>query len=198
MLKFVLYIWCSLLRDSRAVLHNIISRDIIQFGRYKCYFFCFWRNYLWTLRLNFLLCALSVQCRVDHEILIKKLSNYVIQVQELKWFKSYLPGRSQCTMVNGIDFKVQNIKNRGFSRYMLWSLAISNLDQRALKYRNNASVYMYTDDSSLSWRNNNMPFVNEAHENLEVLDAWVKGSKLSLNVDKRNRFSFPQSKSMLP
>ena len=46
---------------------------------------------------------------------------------QLEWFKSYLSNRSQFTRVNGIDSEVENIKNRGSSRVMSWSLIISDL-----------------------------------------------------------------------
>ena len=44
---------------------------------------------------------------------------------------------------------------------------------------------MYTDDTSLSFRNDNIPRLNQAlKKHLEALDAQPKGNKLFLNVDK--------------
>ena len=38
---------------------------------------------------------------IDHQILIKKLSQYGIQDDELNFFESYLENRTQCCSVNG-------------------------------------------------------------------------------------------------
>ena len=44
---------------------------------------------------------------------------------------------------------------------------------------------MYTKDTSLSLRNDNMSRLNETLiKDLEALDVWLKGNKLSLNVAK--------------
>ena len=38
---------------------------------------------------------------VDHDILIKKLELYGVQVESLGWFESYLSGRSQQVFIEG-------------------------------------------------------------------------------------------------
>ena len=53
------------------------------------------------------------------------------------------------------------------------------------KVVNNASVFMYADDTSLSCMNDNLFRLNEAlNTDLKSLDKWLKGNKLSLNVAK--------------
>ena len=46
---------------------------------------------------------------IDPEILLRKLSHYGIQAQELIWFRSYLSDRSNFTGVNRIDSEIQHI-----------------------------------------------------------------------------------------
>ena len=45
---------------------------------------------------------------VDHAILLKKLSDYVVQGHTASWFKSYLKDRQQFCLVNGLS----SVRNR--------------------------------------------------------------------------------------
>ena len=122
---------------------------------------------------------------VDHEILLHKLAHYGIQSQELLWFKSYLSGRSQFTRVNGIDSTIKNIKvgvpQGSCLGPLLFLIYINDLP----KVVNNASVFMYADDTRLSCMNDNLFRLNEAlNTDLKSLDKRLKGNKLSLNVAK--------------
>ena len=108
---------------------------------------------------------------VDHDILLQKLALYGIQHHELEWFKSYLSNRSQFTRVNGIDSEVENI-NIGVPQGsclgpLLFLIYINDLP----KFVKNASVYMYADDTSLSFKADNISRLSEAlTEDLEALD----------------------------
>ena len=49
----------------------------------------------------------------------------------------------------------------------------------------NTNVYMYTDDTSLSYQNHSIQQLNRAlNQDLKALDKWLRGNKLSLNVAK--------------
>ena len=122
---------------------------------------------------------------VDHKILVQKLAHYGIHSSELMWFKSYLSNRSQFTRVNGVDSKVQNIDigvpQGSCLGPLLFLLYINDLP----KITNNAKVYMYADDTSLSLQNHSMSQLNRAlNQDLLALDKWLRGNKLSLNVAK--------------
>ena len=122
---------------------------------------------------------------VDHEILVQKLAHYGIQSSELGWFKSYLSNRSQFTRVNGVDSKVQNIDigvpQGSCLGPLLFLLYINDLP----KTIDNAKVYMYADDTSLSLQNHSISQLNrDLNRDLEGLDKWLRGNKLSLNVAK--------------
>ena len=108
-----------------------------------------------------------------------------IQSQELLQFKSYLSNRNQFTKFNGIASTIQNIKvgvpQGSCLGPFLCLIYINGLP----KFVNNASVFLYADDTSLSFMNDNLVRLNEAlNSNLESLDKWLKGNKLSLNVAK--------------
>ena len=122
---------------------------------------------------------------VDHEILVQKLAHYGIQSSELEWFKSYLSNRSQFTRVNGVDSKVQNIDigvpQGSCLGPLLFLLYVNDLP----KIIDNAKVYMYADETSLSHQNHNISQLNrDLNRDLEALDKWLRGNKLSLNVAK--------------
>ena len=114
---------------------------------------------------------------VDHQILIQKLAHYGIRSSELVWFKSYLSNR--------VDSKVQNIgigaPQGSCLGPLLFLLYINDLP----KAINNANVYMYADDTSLSYQNYSIHQLNRAlYQDLKALDKWLRGNKLSLNVTK--------------
>ena len=93
---------------------------------------------------------------VNYQILMRKLAHYCIRSSKLVWFKSYLSSRSQFTRVNGVDSKVQNI-SIGVPQGtclgpLLFLLYINDLPEAI----NNANVYRYTDDTSLSYQNHSI------------------------------------------
>ena len=45
---------------------------------------------------------------IDHDILLRKLINYGVNPNSLRWFKSYLSGRTQKCQVNGGNRRIQN------------------------------------------------------------------------------------------
>ena len=111
---------------------------------------------------------------VDHQILNHKLAHYGIRPSELVWFKSYLSNRSQFTSVNGVHFKVQYIGigvPQGSCLGPLFLLCINDLP----KVINNAKVYMYADDTSLSSQNHSLYQLNRAlNQDLKALAGALK------------------------
>ena len=107
---------------------------------------------------------------VDHQILIQKLAHYGVRSSELIWFKSYLSNRSQFTRVNGVDSKVQNIgigvPQGSCLGPLLFLLYINDLPKTV----NNANVYMYADDTNLSYQNHSMHQLNRVlNQDLKAL-----------------------------
>ena len=122
---------------------------------------------------------------VDHEILCKKLYLYGVQDRELAWFKSYLSNRKQFARVNGTDSKIEEIDigvPQGSCLGPLLFLVYINDLPIAIK---NSKTSRYADDTSIYRCSKDMPQLNkEINENLEKLDEWLIGNKLSLNVAK--------------
>ena len=122
---------------------------------------------------------------VDHTILIQKLCHYGVQGRELDWFKSYLQDRKQCCKVNGHTSKIANV-NCGVPQGsclgpLLFLIYINDLPC-ALK---STKVTMYADDTSISYSSKSIAEINEAvNSDLNRLQSWLGGNKLSLNVAK--------------
>ena len=133
---------------------------------------------------------------VDHEILLHKLAHYGIQSQEFLWFKSYLSGRSQFTGLTGIDSTIQNVKVGVPQGLCLGPLLFLIYINGLPKVVNNASVFKYADDTSLSCMNDNLFRLNEAlSTDLKSLDKWLKVNKLYLNVAKAKSMVIHEAKT---
>ena len=122
---------------------------------------------------------------VDHEILCKKLYLYGVQNRELAWFKSFLSNRKQFARVNGAGSKIEEIDigvPQGSCLGPLLFLVYINDLPIAIK---NSKTSMYADDASIYRCSKDMPQLNkEINKDLEKLDEWLIGNKLSLNVAK--------------
>ena len=122
---------------------------------------------------------------VDHEILCQKLYRYGVQDRELAWFKSYLSNRKQFARANGVDSKIEEIDigvpQGSCLGPLLFLVYIKDLSL-AIK---NSKTSMFADDSSIYRCSTDVPQLNrEINEDLEKLDEWLMGNKLSLNVAK--------------
>ena len=122
---------------------------------------------------------------VDHDILVQELGHYGILSYELSWFKSYLSNCYLFTRVKGVDSKAQNIDigvlQGSYLRPLLFLIFVNDVP----KIINNAKHYMYADDNSLRFQNHSVSRLNNAlNQDLEALDKWFGGKKLSLIVVK--------------
>ena len=122
---------------------------------------------------------------VDHEILCQKLAHYGIHHRELSWFKSYLSGRKQFCRINGVDSEIGDLET-GVPQGsclgpLLFLIYINDLPQAI----QDSVVSMYADDTSLCYQSSDMTQLSEAINNdLKILDTWLQGNKLTLNVAK--------------
>ena len=122
---------------------------------------------------------------VDHEILCQKLAHYGIHHRELSWFKSYLSGRKQFCRINGVDSEIGDLET-GVPQGsclgpLLFLIYINDLPQAI----QDSVVSMYADDTSLCYQSSDMTQLSAAINNdLKILDTWLQGNKLALNVAK--------------
>ena len=122
---------------------------------------------------------------VDHGILLQKLAHYGDHNHEQEWFTSYLSKRTYFTRVNGCDSRVRSISlgvPQGlYLGPLLFSIYINDLPMVI----NNARVYMYADDTCISFQADSVSKPNEGlNKDLEALAWRLNGNILSLNVAK--------------
>ena len=122
---------------------------------------------------------------VDHNILCIKLKLYGVQQRELSWFESYLFNRKQFCRVSGVDSKIREMEvgvpQGSCLGPLLFLIYINDLPQAV----QDSTISMYADDTSLCYQSHDLTRLNQAiNSDLQKLDTWLQGNKLSLNVAK--------------
>ena len=122
---------------------------------------------------------------VDKKLLLEKLFHYGIRKIEQRWFASYLIKRRQFCRVNGKLSSIENISCKGpqgsFLGLLLFLLFINDMPYSLTKVK----VILYADDTSLTQSDVKLDNVAQAiNSELEKLNEWLQGNKLSLNIDK--------------
>jgi Reverse transcriptase (RNA-dependent DNA polymerase) len=134
---------------------------------------------------------------VPHKILLKKLENLGIAGVSLRWFASYLEGRTQCVEIDG---KISEVLN----------LAISILQGSILGpilflcYINDLPnctellALMFADDTiGLTSGPELHPLLNKANLELQKLGMWFRANKMAVNVSKTKFIIFkPKGKKI--
>ena len=87
---------------------------------------------------------------VNHEILLRKLQIYGVDLHSRRWFKSYLSNRKQSTFVNGTQSSYLDIlcgvPQGSVLGPLLFRVYINDIEQCELS----SKVEMYADDTSLT------------------------------------------------
>ena len=122
---------------------------------------------------------------IDHDILLRKLLIYGVDQSSLKWFQSYLSGRSQKCNVNGclsssvpVAYGVPQGSNLGPLLFLVYINDLPNCLSAA-------SPRMFADDTNISYAANTLSELeNVINSELKNLKYWLEANKLSLNIAK--------------
>lgn len=122
---------------------------------------------------------------VNHDILIKKLRHFNVNNKCAKWFQSYLSGRSEITIVNGVKSNQENvacgIKQGSILGPLLFIMYINDLPLCI----NKMNTSMYADDTALYVKSSNIAdLIDIVNVELVNLNDWLIRNKLSLNISK--------------
>ena len=122
---------------------------------------------------------------IDHDILLRKLQIYGVDQSSLKWFQSYLSGRSQKCNVNGclsssvpVAYGVPQGSNLGPLLFLVYINDLPNCLSAA-------SPRMFADDTNISYAANTLSELeNVINSEFKNLKYWLEANKLSLNIAK--------------
>ena len=124
---------------------------------------------------------------IDHQIILQKLRNYGIDHCSLKWFKSYLTGRTQKCKINdrlskstSINCGIPQGSNLGPLLFLIYINDLPNC-----LHGHHATPRMFADDTSLSYAADSPSELESViNSELESLKTWLITNKLSLNLAK--------------
>ena len=128
---------------------------------------------------------------VNINILLAKLEHYGFRGNALRWFKSYLEGRSQFTEVNKVLSSTKML-NCGVPQGtvlgpLLFLLYINDISNSVV----NSNIKLCADDSNLFVTANNLSDLFQiANDELLNLSHWISANKLHINYDKTNFMIF--------
>ena len=122
---------------------------------------------------------------LDHELLLRKLSNNGLNQSSIQWFNSYLSNRSQSVCTNGTvsdpEPILQGVPQGSVLGPFLFIIYVNDLPS-IVKY---CCVEMYADDTLLYFASSS---VNSIESNLSAdlanVIQWLNSSYLHLNYSK--------------
>ena len=136
---------------------------------------------------------------VDHDILLNKLNFYGIRGHAHKFFTSYLSGRSQFLLANGVESTVQSITcgvpQGSVLGPILFLVYINDLHRCV----DNCEIRMFADDTSLTVHHKNPTELKIIATNkIKCLLDWCTNNKVTINFDKTNFILFHAKNKSIP
>ena len=122
---------------------------------------------------------------VNHHILVKKLVSAGIVESALSWFRSYLSGRYQSALVNGVMSDSRLVKNGvpqgSVLGPLLFSIATNDLSNCKL----NGRLVLFADDACVVYSSDELnDLLHFIQEDLITLTDWYSRNGFSLNLSK--------------
>lgn len=122
---------------------------------------------------------------IDHEIILRKMSYLGVDLAAIKWFSSYLSGRTQRCSVGGKLSSARTLSCGVPQGSILGSLLFLRDINDLPNSLRGAAPRMFADDTNLTISAKTLTELELAlTPELNNLSRWLKANKLSLNVAK--------------
>ena len=133
---------------------------------------------------------------VDHQILLRKLHMYGLDINSVKWFESYLSGQIQQTKVNGclsdIRHMSHGVPQGSILGPLLFIIYINDLSE----YLSETRTSLYADDTAIYCSSSSViDIVLSLRIDLSAVTEWLRANKLTLNTSK-TKYMFIGSKAL--
>jgi hypothetical protein len=134
---------------------------------------------------------------VNHEILLQKLSAIGLHNNSVKWFKSYLSGRTQFTVINGTLSEPCNMSCGVPQGSILGPLLFLIYVNDMCSSVSECNLYLYADDSAITFSSKSVTHIEQVlSQNLEKLSTWLIKNKLSLHLGKTECIIFSSKRKI--
>ena len=133
---------------------------------------------------------------VNHEILLDKLSHYVVRGIVYDWFKSYLSNGSQYATYNGVASSTKNITCGVPQGSILGGplLFLIYINDRYNVFQESVPI-LFADDTNLFYSASTLENLESRINNeLSNISIWLKVNKLSLNIKRTHYVIFHRKK----
>ncbi len=123
---------------------------------------------------------------LPHKILLKKLDNFGIRGNALRWFESYLADRKMYVKFNGVKSNIVPSGEFGVPQGsvlgpLCFIMATNDLASALKK----CSSILFADDTTVYVTDKNLRHLKDCMKHdLEIMVDWFKANKLTLNLGK--------------
>ena len=141
---------------------------------------------------------------LNHTILLEKLQKYGLKNHSGLWFESYLQGRKQQTLFNGIESDLscisQGVPQGSTLGPLLYMVYVNNCFEIITDDAEMSTILMYADDTVLISSGENYKSAMDENQSLfERYINWTSRNGLQINVTKtKHMLLSSKSKSIVP